>query len=490
MASKFPHISVPNISNPNGVLGTEGFESLKTGNGDHSSLHDYFDRYRISDSNSDIAQTTGIGFVFLVKPDLNLVPIQGGTNYLKLLNPAATALSFLSEAAGEAALNQEPALQGSFEEKDGYTAEKSTMYNVRTNPFFRFMCAAKPELVAQLTKNPKYDSPFANIFTNKVKAFSPKDNVLETTDAFETFVGAKMNLPRNAIASRQPDSFTLEMDETSSLDLTLMIKLWVDYTENVTRGYCLPSERSLRSNAIDYMGSLYYFLLDWDCSRIMYWAKYSGIYPTAVPYSAYSLAPGSSEVIKLSVPFQYQWKEDMDPEILSEFNYVANLMNPPQGIIGNTLDYFTKAVERAPVVVLGNAADSVIKKTASKVKDAVISRTLGDNGREFFGQEASDIGETMSQANTASDLDLSSYGGPAGRHYKHVRILTKSDRDASGAVNDVSFHLQFFTDFSDTEKETIRRNGADIFQFSPINDSGIQLTDPAPINSSVTPSAR
>lgn len=71
------------------------------------------------------------------------------------------------------------------------------------------------------------------------------------------------------------------------------------------------------------MGSLYYFKLAEDGKSIVHWAKWTGIFPKSVDNSEY--AGQNKDIKKINVNFQTQLYEELDINLLIEFNNL-NLM--------------------------------------------------------------------------------------------------------------------------------------------------------------------
>ena len=172
--------------------------------------------------------------------------------------------------------------------------------------------------------------PFINIITNAVERFETKDLLLKTKEIGETFYGEKLHWGDNYFESIGGDVLTLEFTEYSDLSLTLLHKAWVDYIHAVKLNKVQTHRGKndfVEKKIIDYASSIYYFLLDVDGKTIKYYAKYTGVFPISVPFSAMSFNLGQNEVKKLSIQYQYSFKEDMDPRILDEFFHITNGVN-------------------------------------------------------------------------------------------------------------------------------------------------------------------
>jgi hypothetical protein len=167
-------------------------------------------------------------------------------------------------------------------------------------------------------------SNFIKLITNEAKNFDPIDVNLDTlSDAFTTKQGYTMPLPTNSTTSRGSATLALQFDETLNLDITKLFTLWVKYIENVVDGTFRANPDSIALGELDYMCSIYYFVLGPDGKTLKYWSRYTGCYPTAIPYGTFNYAKGDRVISNVSVPITYILKEDMNPQILEDFNRVA-----------------------------------------------------------------------------------------------------------------------------------------------------------------------
>lgn len=202
------------------------------------------------------------------------------------------------------------------------------------DPFLRMMRDGNSELCKQTIANldAKYgngDGKFINIITNSAETFETKDNILKTKEDGETWVGDKIVFGDNQTESLGADTFNIEYTEYNDMALTYLHKTWVDYIHAVKRNKLHPYKSTDTYNTggcdyvqlkiIDYVSSVYYFVLDPDGHTIRYFSKYTGVFPTSIPYSAMSFKLGDSNLRKLNITYQYSFKEDLDPRILDEF---------------------------------------------------------------------------------------------------------------------------------------------------------------------------
>jgi hypothetical protein len=170
--------------------------------------------------------------------------------------------------------------------------------------------------------------------TSLATNFDTHDTVLETDEYNETFRGYKMVAPTTSVKSRISGDFSINYLETSDMFITTYHKIWMDYIEGVREGTLSPSQDAIKGYSkstfkskvgyIDYMNSAYYFLLEPDNKTIKYYAKYTGIFPTNVPFSSFKWEAGSTEKIKMNINYTYNFKEDLNPVILDEFNIISS----------------------------------------------------------------------------------------------------------------------------------------------------------------------
>jgi hypothetical protein len=164
---------------------------------------------------------------------------------------------------------------------------------------------------------------FLPIFTNRLRSFQTMDVTLAQTESYDTRHGYRMPLPTHKIDSVGSNSLSIVCTETLNLDFIKMMTLWVNYISNVTDGTFHANPNMIRNNVIDYMSSIFYFVLEPDGRTVKYWAKYTGAWPTTIPHSPLSFSRGDSSTVELDLNFTYTSKEDMNPSILEDFNRIS-----------------------------------------------------------------------------------------------------------------------------------------------------------------------
>lgn len=154
----------------------------------------------------------------------------------------------------------------------------------------------------------------------------------------------------DTFTGKQGGTINCNFDETSDLSILYLIRLWMIYIDNVSRGSWSPSydlfgnsnfntSNHMASHSymkeLDYAASAYVFKCGPDGEDVLYWTKYYGIFPesTGVNALSWDLNDGIGNRPRLSIPFRYCWKKDLSPISLIEFNENAGISD--EDIISN-----------------------------------------------------------------------------------------------------------------------------------------------------------
>lgn len=196
------------------------------------------------------------------------------------------------------------------------------------------------EIVKALSYNSDYSkSQFLPFITNECKEFSPIGVSMEQMDAFETKNGYRQTLPTHKVQSDAAGTFDIQVVEDGNMSFIKTLTLWVKYIENISNGVFAANPDMVLNGTLDYVSSLYFFMLEPDGKTLKYWEKYTGCWPTIIPYDALKLARAQQDITELNITFQYMTRESMNPKILEDFNKVSfNLLgiSLPDYIIDNS----------------------------------------------------------------------------------------------------------------------------------------------------------
>lgn len=173
---------------------------------------------------------------------------------------------------------------------------------------------------------------FLKILSNRIRRFPGSSEIMTTTDYAETWNRYKIVLPNSTKDSKVAGNFDVAFAEDDDLTVMKLIKLWMDYSEGIklgriASGYATEADMgSAKGATIDFLASAYHFVTKPDGKTLQYWAKYTGIMPTKIPYDVFQSDDSEVKVLsEVPVEFLFSYKEDMDPTILRDFNIVSSV---------------------------------------------------------------------------------------------------------------------------------------------------------------------
>lgn len=219
---------------------------------------------------------------------------------------------------------------------------------------------------------------FMPFFTNRAISFPASSENLDTLDYSETWNKYKIPIGSSTKDSRISGNFEIQFLEDQNITMLKTIKLWMDSIQaeffgDVISGVATyPDLGNAYQSVIDYMSSIYHFATRADGRTLIYWSKYTGVFPTKNPWDVFQGSDSDQKIIsEIGVDFQFAYKEDMEIAILNDFNLLSSggskelLMNPTgRYFYENKVD-----LVQAP----NNAYASIVKKDS-----------LDDNGNPIF----------------------------------------------------------------------------------------------------------
>lgn len=282
-------------TNEKGVITNTNIKSLMAANGlvNRAAMQDEwtskFSRIPFLDPTNSMGITHE--YVFFTKPDLHL---------LKKNNKEATIL-----------------------------ATSLTPYS-----FFNDMVDRYPHIMKQLqlSANPASTPPFMQILSNTIRSELEVPS-LESENDIETganVYGTKITYRGSSYASDQDLSFSIEFEDNKYLEVYTLFKIYDEYCRLKNMGMIeLDYNNDDDQHWIEYtlnkvlhdQFSIYKFITDADGMSLIYWCKYTGVFPTGAPRDAFSSMDGGPQ--KLTVQFKANFFRDMDTSILAEFNKIG-----------------------------------------------------------------------------------------------------------------------------------------------------------------------
>lgn len=248
-------------------------------NRDEIEWYDKFSRFGYLDPFSVLTNTRE--YVFITKPDLHI---------------------FASPSSSSSGLNPELARMAIFQDA-----------------YYRY----RP-ILKQLQWSVDRKNPFMNLLSNSIKSSLDLPGIsADEIDTSSNIYGTKMSYRRASETSDESFDFSIEFEDTKYLEVYMLFKLFDEYEKRKLWGDITPPDPlyTIRKILHDQV-SIYKFIVADDGMSLIYWAKLTGCYPKSVPREAFSDIgdPSSGNALRFSVQWHAQFVEDMDPQILSDFN--------------------------------------------------------------------------------------------------------------------------------------------------------------------------
>ena len=137
--------------------------------------------------------------------------------------------------------------------------------------------------------------------------------------------GVNLSYRGSSEASDDSFSFSLEFRDTRWLDVYYFFRAYEEYETLKHHGLVAPWKPYIEQKILHDQFSIYKFLLDDDMETIRYYAKYYGVYPTSLPRDTFSQSSFENG-ITYNINFKAAFYEDMNPEILYDFNDLTDVI--------------------------------------------------------------------------------------------------------------------------------------------------------------------
>lgn len=246
-------------------------------------------------------------YIFITRPEMNLT---GTSDYVSLANQPSVQIS----------------------------AENAT------DTRLQYLAAMNPEIMYMLTKDYSSSHDFIPYLQGRAESLQIPDYQIRTSEFTVPFYSYKFAYPTVTNESITGGSFDITFRDDSDLRIMKMFDFWIYYMDAVMKNKMKPSKTHINGNFFDFMCSVYEIVCDPTSERILFWAKYTGCFPTSVPLSNLSHNRKSNVDSSVSISFQYMMVEAMEPRVIADFNNnsshegtFVDVYNEDYGIIGDSL---------------------------------------------------------------------------------------------------------------------------------------------------------
>lgn len=182
------------------------------------------------------------------------------------------------------------------------------------------MSVLHPEILTMLTKYYSTDHYFIPYLQGRAESLQLPDYQIRTSELSIPFYNYKYIYPTVTNESITGGTFDISFREDNELRITKMFQFWIHYIDAIMKNKMKPSDSHIRDSTFDFMCSVYEIICDPTTQKVLFYAKYSGCFPTSVPISNLSHNLRSGVESKTSVTFAYSFVEAMKPEIMLDFN--------------------------------------------------------------------------------------------------------------------------------------------------------------------------
>lgn len=206
------------------------------------------------------------------------------------------------------------------------------------------------------------DANWNFLLSNRVEGMSTSATTLTINENISKSIEGFTVTPAMHVESRQGSTIDLTFRDTKSLDVYEMARLWMLYMYKRKKGIFIPpyngyrqtnsfdlvfdgdgnvnddggeiqlSEGDLKytryhpyDRALEYCASMYDIITNESGTKILYWCKYYGIYPTSVAPSLNNENNAAITDMTTSITFKYHYRLENVNKTLVEFNHDAGL---------------------------------------------------------------------------------------------------------------------------------------------------------------------
>lgn len=144
----------------------------------------------------------------------------------------------------------------------------------------------------------------------------------ELVDTPTNAYGVGYNYRGSSEASNDGFDFDLEFKDTRYLPVYHFFKAYEEYETLKHHGTIGPWRGYIENKVLHDQFAIYKFLVDEDMETIVYYAKFYGVFPKSLPRDVFSSSSFDSG-LSYSVSFRAAFFDDMDPQILNDFNAIS-----------------------------------------------------------------------------------------------------------------------------------------------------------------------
>jgi hypothetical protein len=217
--------------------------------------------------------------------------------------------------------------------------------------------------------------PFVNLLSNykRSNVDIPDINTSSDYETSKNILGSSIFYRGTSYEADENHEFSVEFEDTRYLEVYMWFRLFDEYERMKHYGLIDFVDDSYLDNKIihDQM-AMYKFIVGDDGESIIHYSKYYGVYPKNVPRGTFSDLPADGN-IKFTINFKSSFVEDMDPNIIHDFNEVARKIPAGDPKLGGYIDRFggwSGEFMQRPYILIPNSAVNIAGGTGGKAVNA------------------------------------------------------------------------------------------------------------------------
>ena len=259
-----------------------------------------------------------IEYLFFTKPDLNIVGPNGK------LTTGDIHMNNIEGDSGSFAHNFQQMIlgagTGSFKAGTAAVPYFNMLKELGYEQTFADLCSSYIR-----SGNEGDKCPFIRILSNrKTSNLDIPDISVEDLETSQNLYGFKLHYPLSSLKSDEDMEFSIDFEDTQYLEVYHLFKAWDLFRRLKWLGVVFPKKEYIENKILCDHISVFKFLVDVDGETLLYWAKATGVYPKTISRSSFS-EMGKDGALNINVTFKVSgWFEDMDPNILEDFNHLVN----------------------------------------------------------------------------------------------------------------------------------------------------------------------
>lgn len=220
---------------------------------------------------------------------------------------------------------------------------------INKDPYFANLYTTRPHILqclthvnlnsvmkGDVTSGPTENNHFISFLTDRTMSFALPDFNVQEYKLDQPFTNFSTSYAGNSNEIRTNQSTQVQFRDTVNLDVLTLFDAWIKYEDLVSYGVVAPyydyatAAMTYGVPIIDYATSIYEIITRPDGTEILYWAKFTGLFPTTVPHSNYQYSWQDEIDNEIEIQFSGGLPETLNPRILADFNYNAGLFNEDQ----------------------------------------------------------------------------------------------------------------------------------------------------------------